>query len=326
MNKSDLVSIIIPCFNVENYIQIVFQNLLELDYDNWEAIFVDDGSTDDTWNELSKIYKKDERIAIYSKKNEGVGFARNFGMNNSCGEYVYFMDPDDLLEKNIFSENIFLLKKYKKLDLIIFGYKEIFKVNEKIRTLKNEKNLFFKYKSKITILEIIKEMESELLFNPVWNKIYRRSFLEINKIKFTSQKKGQDAIFNIDVFTACKEIGVNNLSFYNYLSGREGSIQTQFNPKDFDFSEKILLKKLELYKKYGEDEVYIYSNRMVEDLFYDNLKLYKTSSKREYFKLVKNIKNYPKISNKQLLKSNLFKLFILKNKYVSYAFYRLHYR
>ena len=102
--KSPKVSIIIPCYNVEKYLDRCMNSLANNTYDNKEIIFINDGSNDSTSSILDNYKDKYTFVKVIHKKNEGVSKARNSGLSNADGEYVMFVDPDDYVEPNFIAK------------------------------------------------------------------------------------------------------------------------------------------------------------------------------------------------------------------------------
>ena len=96
MKNNDLISVIIPVYNAERFVAQTLDSVLEQTYENWEAILVNDGSTDNSLDILQKYAQKDARFKIIDKKNGGVSAARNDGLKKAAGEYITFLDADDL--------------------------------------------------------------------------------------------------------------------------------------------------------------------------------------------------------------------------------------
>ena len=113
------VSVIIPCYNVENYVEDCLESILNQTLHEIEVICVNDGSIDSTEEVLLKIAQNDSRVAVYTQKNAGQGAARNQAVKNATGQYLYFMDSDDLLEKEALKE-LYSLSDEKGLDVLYF--------------------------------------------------------------------------------------------------------------------------------------------------------------------------------------------------------------
>ena len=100
MNESPLISVIVPVYNVEEYLTQCIESIINQTYTNLEIILVDDGSTDQSGKICDEYAIKDDRIQVIHKENRGVGSARNVGLDTSKGEYVSFVDSDDYVDKN----------------------------------------------------------------------------------------------------------------------------------------------------------------------------------------------------------------------------------
>lgn len=120
-----LISVIIPAYNIENYIERCMESVCRQTYRNLEIIVVDDGSKDQTGTVIDRMAQKDSRIIPIHKMNEGVSAARNTGLDRARGEYIGFVDGDDFIEENMYE---FLLKNAQKYqaDISHCGYQMVF--------------------------------------------------------------------------------------------------------------------------------------------------------------------------------------------------------
>ena len=109
-NKTDKISVIVPVYNVEDYLDRCINSIVKQTYKNLEIILVDDGSTDSSYKICNEWAKKDERIKVLHNKNEGVSKARNVGIDASTGDFIAFVDSDDYIEETMFEK---LLDKQK---------------------------------------------------------------------------------------------------------------------------------------------------------------------------------------------------------------------
>lgn len=112
------ISVIIPCYNYGKYLEETVESVLAQDFDNWECLIIDDGSTDGTFDISQEFTRKDKRIRYFYKKNGGLSDARNYGLNLTKGEFIQFLDADDLLGKNKFSHQVCALQMDDSLDLV----------------------------------------------------------------------------------------------------------------------------------------------------------------------------------------------------------------
>ena len=131
--KNNLISIIVPIYNSENYIKKCLDSILAQTYSNLEVILIDDGSTDNSYNICKDYQKKDNRIVLLQQKNAGVSRARNHGLEVAKGEYIGFVDSDDLLDENW----------YVILDLIknLIKSNHLYNLNKKLKHLSLRLNL-----------------------------------------------------------------------------------------------------------------------------------------------------------------------------------------
>ena len=122
---SNKFSIIIPCYNQANFLNECYISILSQLYENWEAIFINDGSTDETEQVLKRLSNYDSKVKIYSKENGGLSSARNFGINKATGDYFLFLDCDDMLLPNCLSRIQHEIETKQDLHLIQVGYRHI---------------------------------------------------------------------------------------------------------------------------------------------------------------------------------------------------------
>lgn len=219
-NDSPLVSVIVPIFNVEKYIDECIQSILYQTYINLEIILVDDESPDKCPEICDDYAKQDSRIRVIHKKNEGLGYARNSGLDIATGDFVVFVDSDDYLDKNtiqlLMSQVISNNAQYVKS-----GFR---KINDagKISYQRQYENIMF------TDTEIDKSLSPRLLGSSpsksdsiemsVWASIYDRSIIEKHNIRFDSERVviSEDLPFNLSFLSYCKKaVLIHNIT-YNY--------------------------------------------------------------------------------------------------------------
>lgn len=167
------LSIIIPVYNSEIYLEKCIQSLINQTMKELEFIFVNDGSTDKSVDILKKYQKKDKRIKILDKENGGQGSARNLGLSIATGEYIAFLDSDDYIKENMY-ETLYKRAKKDDLDIVICNYYLTYP--DKIVEAKN--NITNQSEKKITRNEYITLSPSP------WNKIIKREYLENQNFKF----------------------------------------------------------------------------------------------------------------------------------------------
>ena len=213
--KEDLISVIIPVYNVEQYLEKCLNSVINQTYKNLEIILVDDGSTDSSDQICDEYAKEDSRIMVTHKKNEGVAATRNLGISKSNGEYITFVDSDDFVDK----------------DYINMLYKEIKNNNCDISTCQN-----VKFKKNIEILEKKQEYTVEIfdsktalinmlyqrkIDSSLWGKLYKSSVLKSEIIKNIKTFEDYDcfcSIFSKNYKICC----ISSQLYYYYI--RENSL------------------------------------------------------------------------------------------------------
>lgn len=141
--KEPLFSIVIPCYNVEKYLEGAIQSVLVQSFKDWEIILIDDGSKDSTATIIESYAKIDSRIHSYFQMNKGVSEARNLGIKYASGKYVYFFDADDIIDNGLLTYLANLLFE-ESPDLIVFGYRKVDSNKKVIRRRTPKENRLYK--------------------------------------------------------------------------------------------------------------------------------------------------------------------------------------
>lgn len=211
-----LVSIIVPVYNVEQYLDKCIESLVTQSYINLEIILVNDGSKD-TSGEICDLWaKKDKRIKVIHKKNGGLSDARNRGLDIVTGDIISFIDSDDYISK-YFYEKLINIMEQTDSDIVECQFKK-FNENERVNYL-NKKNIeFISFNTEEAIKNLILNCE---LSTTVWNKIYKTSV--IKKLKFRVGKTNEDDFYTYLAFDNAKKITKLQDELYYYLQ-RPGSI------------------------------------------------------------------------------------------------------
>ena len=213
------VSVIIPVYNVENYLRDALDSLCNQTHSNFEAICVNDGSTDNSLDILNEYAQKDSRFIVVSQENQGQGIARNKAIDMATGDYIFFLDPDDWIDNNTFEILIDKFNQYKDIDFVQFNY-----ICEKSNRSKNKiVKLKKKYKKELGI-----NLKDNEIFNwqdfkkvkfsafAVWNRMYSTKFVKDNNIKLAPNKHGEDHIFSFKSILLAKKILYIDNALYHY--------------------------------------------------------------------------------------------------------------
>jgi glycosyltransferase involved in cell wall biosynthesis len=185
-----VISIIIPVYNSENTLRRCLDSILSQTFRNFECIIVDDGSTDKSLSICNSYSQSDKRIKVIHQNNAGVSSARNTGLNNSLGEYIAFVDSDDLVLPEMY-QFLFGAITQNNADIICCGYSH--------RGKKYVAPDFFYSENQAKAVFDLKKAE---LFDYIWNKLYKKDILDINNIRFSpDQSFGEDILFNLKYFS-----------------------------------------------------------------------------------------------------------------------------
>lgn len=283
------LSIIIPVYNIEEYISNCLNSILSQPFRDFEVICVNDGSTDNSLLELQK-YRNDERVIIIDKKNEGSGVARNSALAIARGEYVFFVDGDDWIEENSLQKMVDEADRLKT-DILVFGglsYYEDKGQNGGYSANKLPK----KYLNKVFNA---KDIRKDIFKFPstAWTKLYRREFLQKNDIKFQEIKVGQDQLPFFHSMILAERIAILPKNLYCYRKNRKGAVTAVKKKKNFSpiyvfYGIEEMLKHTGLINEYKSIFVKKYFAKATSWLakFQDDLK---PQYFEEYSKLLKHV-------------------------------------
>ena len=344
MQNQGRVSIILPIYNAEEYLEECVNSVLNQTYPNLQIILVNDGSKDNSWKICQKLKDKDSRIEIYSQKNSGVSVARNKGLEVANGKWIMFVDPDDILDKNIV--NFFLSKLNNKVDIIAcscYGFDD----KQKFQAHFFSGNRKFDLQKEDLYLQLLNVNygQTAKVFTAIgvpWGKIYRRSFIESNNLKFDPKlRRMQDNIFNLYAFSLARNVYYFDLPLYYY---RLNNI-TSFNDRHLKDLEKIflpvviarykalkelkLLDNTEIYKSYVIESTNMFME-IVRSSLLTKIGLRKSEKhihslmQKPYFKMIFSDDGKKIIKDKKLrvklflIKHNMYRIYLtiykLKNK------------
>ncbi|PMC80344.1 hypothetical protein CJ191_01935 [Aerococcus viridans] len=249
-----MISVIMPVYNVEKYLKRSIESVINQTYKHWELIIVNDGSTDNSLDICQLYANKDKRVKVFNQSNSGSGVARQNGLNRAIGDYICFIDPDDFIHENAFYHNITILLEYSP-DLVVNGY---FKYAKHSKGSPFVERQMHKLEGMFNKEEFISNFNEFEFVSPraLWNKLYRRDFLMRNNIKFSSQRTGQDAVFNYNVLKYINNIYIDKDSFYYYDMSREGSAVKKYNKNKFKYEMNIAKAYQEMFDSWGVSDIY----------------------------------------------------------------------
>lgn len=292
------VSIIVPVYNVELYIEDCLNSLLNQTYSNYEIILINDGSTDNSIEICSKY--NDQKIKIFNQNNKGVSIARNVGISLATGQYIMFVDADDMVSEK-YIENLIKSIEETNTDMVVCGY-----TKEKAE-LVNKKNLQ-EIKGEIinanTMLENM--MENNLQEGYLWNKIFKKSIINDNSLEF---KEGvnvwEDLYFVIEYLSKSDKIFAINEKLYYYRTREGSAVNRKETSTDLVGKVKILELIMKNYNFIINNKNYYGIKRMYVTVLLKYLLQIKKDNKeliKEKLSIVKKIKKDIKIGFKNEIK------------------------
>ncbi len=204
------ISVIVPVYNAEKYIKKCIMSVLHQTYSDWELILIDDGSTDKSADIIDKAAKKDSRLKVIHKINEGPGIARNSGIKEAVGEYVVFLDSDDFIDRDYFQ---LLAAKAGDNDIVFI---DVDQLSPEGKMIKREKMSAYKYWGKNRLIR--SQMTGKILWGGV-RKAVRLSLLRDNNIRFTSHVMGEEALYSFRILYAAERIDfIDEKPVYFYVN------------------------------------------------------------------------------------------------------------
>ena len=221
-----LISIIIPVYNAEDYLDKCIQSVLQQDYENYELILVDDGSTDQSSNIISGWASKDRRIRFLHKENGGQSSARNLGLDQAKGTYISFVDADDYVESDYLS---YLLSLFTSNCRITACNHLVIRGNHKAANNKSEDRILSK-----------KEAFEEVLFHGCidiapWAKLYKREVFQT--LRFPEGRIFEDTWLFGDILNQTDSVAFGNRCCYNYVIHDQSTVRKVYSEQNLQYIE-----------------------------------------------------------------------------------------
>lgn len=308
------ISIIIPAYNAEKYIEKCLDSIISQTKKELEIIVVNDGSTDNT-ESIVKNYK-DKRIKYFKNKNQGIGKTRNFGIEKATGKYIMFIDSDDYIEKNE-CEKLYCKAENNNLDIVICDFYKVYD------------------SGKIEQIHTPNFNDSSLKDNPdiiteylcPWAKLYNRKMIIDNNIKFVENLKYEDAPFVIKALCTAKKIGKVDecLNYYLIHGNSETTVRDR---RCFDILKIIdIIRKETKDKEYLKDKidkltVRIITNYTIQQRMQKDKKIGMEFIDKAFEYLEREIPNYK--DNKYFENRSTLKRLIEKNKILTKIYCKLY--
>lgn len=268
------ISIIVPVYNTAKYLDKCIQTLINQTLENIEIIFIDDGSEDNSVEILKNYAKKDKRIRILKQNHKRQGAARNYGLSIAQGEYIGFVDSDDWVKLDMF-EKLYYQAKETDSDIVMCSMNTFEDGTNKI--IVNTYNTLDIFNQKFFENTFTPQDTLNFIFNisvSPYNKIYRKSLIDKNNIKFPENIYFEDNAFFFQSWLNAKKISLLNQKLYQYRKSTASTTKNDKNKLD-------IFKTLDLTKNILEENNYY--NRLKTDYL-----RYKSASLQYWFGSIQN--------------------------------------
>lgn len=287
--NNDIISIVVPIYNVEQYIHKCIESIINQTYKNIEVILVDDGSPDKCGEICNEYAKKDKRIKVIHKKNGGLSDARNFGLEEAKGKYITFIDSDDYIESTYVEKlyNAIIINDVKMAQCGIITVN-----NEKQEITKNGYIENQNKRGKDLLYDLYK---GHMLENTVvWNKLYEKTLF--TDLRYPVGKIHEDEFTTYKILYNLEKVSIINDYLYYYRQSNDSIIRRKFNLNRLDVIEAFE-ERVEFFDKENEKEL---QDLTVENLLYNirhnymKTKVYIENSNKIQKILVKKYRKYYK--------------------------------
>lgn len=339
MNQQPKVSVVVPIYNVEPYLERCIQSLLNQSLKDIEIILVDDGSPDHCPQMCDEYAQKDSRIKVIHKQNGGLSSARNAGLDIANGEYVAFVDSDDYTSTEAY-HTLYHKANVENADIAYAGFilqksngseSECFQLNE---TFENENIANF-----LSSMIFDNKPYKDKIWMSVWNGIYKRELMESHKIRFQSERLflSEDILFHTQLIPLCKKIICLPNTFYHYCYNGT-SLTHSFNTNKIDNNFRLYESLLQTSKKYGLTNIdtsiqlflinytrgVILKGIILSDMSFQDK--YKYCQKVYEYKEWKNV--FSSLQNKKIPRLEKLGLYLIKYKafFITTIIYTIYYK
>lgn len=223
VQKTPLISIVIPVWNGEKYLDACLNSVLMQTQQDFEVIVVDDGSSDATWEKLMQWKKRDERIHPYHQNNQGVSEARNTAIRHTEGKYIRFVDADDCLPEDSL-EKLTACAEKQESDLVLAAYTEVLGKQRTVRDLgKCEETV-----ENTELLRRLERLSNSFYYGVLWNKLFRGDIVRENDLRFASGLDwGEDFVFVMQYLAHAERISYTTQPVYDYFRNPRGAVVRQ---------------------------------------------------------------------------------------------------
>lgn len=315
-NNKRMISIIMPVYNSEKYISEAIESICNQSYKNWELLIVNDGSTDHTSEIIDDFSKKESRIKVFHRKNEGVSMARNFALNQICGEYVTFIDSDDVYHTDRLKRMLQVFEQHRNCEIVFSRHKEF---RGKLNTYEANGS------RKIVVSDenILEKVISDSKNHYVWNAILKSEIAK--KAKFAPIRFAEDFCYIRDCAWYCRQMAVLDEVLYFYRRDNENAMTSHFFSEKYISDYMKLVQNIYDFCKNHKLENDFYKKMVAHEYAQNSMRIRKSTSYSKFVMCMNDKKfregiKFADASQCSFLEKILF--FIVKYKiYVPFAFW-----
>lgn len=327
-----LVSIVIPIYNGEKYIKKMYRSLSRQSFQDFELLYINDGSSDNSLDILVQIAKEDKRVKVYSHKNQGICASRNLGISNSHGKYIIFLDQDDDIENDLVEGYVSSIVN-ENTDMAVFGKIHYFISGEIINKKEYQNFSEERIYDRIKIYEYLFNLDNKKRLMTIWSCIYKKDIIEKYNICFDEHFKhgDEDGMFNIEYVLHCDSVYFSDKCYYHYYIRSGVSTITRYNNELTDdylyFINKVCRLTSGIENEYIQTLIKLYILRFFSNIYVrfcryhskrkDKVKFLKRISHSDSFRYAlsfSNRKYYRKFSNKYFF-WDFFNYLLLQKRY-----------
>jgi glycosyltransferase involved in cell wall biosynthesis len=317
-----LVSIIIPVYNVEQFLYRCIESVIKQTYSNIEVVLVDDGSSDNSGTICDEYASSDERVHVIHKDNAGPSKAREYGIKRSKGEYIIFVDADDYIDVKMLERLISVAEQ--GYDIVQCGFRKVTVNGEKIEVI-NLKPMIAKGKQKCATYYATQKNTTNFL----WNKIYKKNLFK--DIEYPQLYAGEDSCLLTQLYAFSNAVTNIEDNLYNYVMTPESLCRQTFSYKKLDnveagkFMYNFYIKTFTELAGFSALHICSFSAKLYCDISYLDLKNkeesmnYLLKTFREYYRKSKSKYARSRSSRKRVAFIDLFNL----NTFLCRAIYRV---
>lgn len=294
---NDLISVVIPIYNVESYLKESLDSVVYQTYKNLQIILVDDGSTDDSGKICDEYAQKDNRITVVHQQNSGAGAAKNSGLKLVEGDYLSIIDSDDYIELDMYEKMLSYMKQYD-VDIVQCNFCNVYK-NDRIYPYWKIENHF----SEISNVQFLSDVLLEWKCSVFWNKLFKTVLLE--DTLFPENRKIDDEFFTYRLVSRAKKILNIDDVFYNYRMRNSSVMNDSNNDRLISDRADCFVERYEYIVNYFPQLKMRYYSHLSDILlfYYNNAVSFELKKKLQEY-----IKTYPYI------KLGIFRRFLKREK------------